>query len=81
MAPTPAGYAARTTGLEEAARVYNYEHFPPGLFYQDVAKSFCDTVKAGDMAPDFELESTDGQRVRLSARRGKPVVLQFGSLT
>jgi peroxiredoxin Q/BCP len=33
-------------------------------------------VKVGDPAPDFELEGTDGP-FRLSAHRGKPVVLLF----
>jgi len=28
-------------------------------------------------APDFELESLDGATVRLSERKGKPVVLAF----
>ena len=34
-------------------------------------------VKVGDMAPDFEMELTDGQKVRLSSLRGKVVMLQF----
>jgi hypothetical protein len=35
----------------------------------------------GALAPDFELLSTDGDRVRLSQQRGRPVVLVFGSVT
>ena len=34
-------------------------------------------VKVGDMAPDFEMELTDGQKVKLSDFRGKVVMLQF----
>lgn len=34
-------------------------------------------VKVGDMAPDFEMELTDGQKVKLSDLRGKVVMLQF----
>lgn len=34
-------------------------------------------VKVGDMAPDFEMELTDGSRVTLSSLRGKVVMLQF----
>lgn len=34
-------------------------------------------VKVGDMAPDFEMELTNGQKVKLSALRGKVVMLQF----
>ena len=34
-------------------------------------------VEVGDMAPDFEMEFTDGQKARLSDLRGKIVILQF----
>ena len=34
-------------------------------------------VEAGSQAPDFELESDGGKRVRLSSLRGQPVVLYF----
>ena len=34
-------------------------------------------VKLGDMAPDFEMELTDGSRMKLSDFRGKVVMLQF----
>ena len=34
-------------------------------------------VKVGDMAPDFNIEYTDGKVVKLSDLRGKLVVLQF----
>jgi peroxiredoxin Q/BCP len=34
-------------------------------------------VEEGSEAPDFELASDSGERVRLSAFRGKPVVLYF----
>ncbi len=38
-------------------------------------------VQPGEEAPDFELPAGTGERVRLSALRGRPVVLHFGSLT
>ena len=34
-------------------------------------------VEEGQQAPDFELTSDTGERVRLSSLRGKPVVLYF----
>ena len=34
-------------------------------------------VKVGDMAPDFEVELTDGSTVKLSDLKGKVVMLQF----
>ena len=34
-------------------------------------------VEEGKSAPDFELSSDSGERVRLSSLRGKPVVLYF----
>ena len=38
--------------------------------------------KVGDLAPDFELPAARGNgRARLSALRGKPVALIFGSFT
>ena len=33
--------------------------------------------RAGEVAPDFSLTSFDGQAVRLSAFRGRPVILNF----
>ena len=34
-------------------------------------------ITPGDLAPDFELEDVEGEHVRLSDYRGKPVVLAF----
>lgn len=34
-------------------------------------------MEAGSTAPDFELASDTGERVRLSDFRGRPVVLYF----
>lgn len=40
------------------------------------------TLKVGDVAPDFTVQDIDGkQSITLSALRGKPVVLVFGSCT
>lgn len=35
------------------------------------------TLVAGEQAPDFQLESLDGQPVRLSELKGQPVVINF----
>ena len=34
-------------------------------------------ITPGELAPDFELQDTEGKTVRLSHYRGKPVVLSF----
>ena len=34
-------------------------------------------VKVGDMAPDFTMELTNGEKVTLSSYKGKVVMLQF----
>ena len=34
-------------------------------------------VRIGDIAPELEMELTDGQKVRLSSLRGKVIMLQF----
>ncbi len=40
------------------------------------------SLKVGDPAPDFSIQDTEGKNtLALSARRGRPVVLCFGSCT
>lgn len=34
-------------------------------------------IEQGDLAPDFELPNQDGEQVKLSALRGRPVVVYF----
>jgi hypothetical protein len=60
---------------------YNYESFSRS---ESAGKSneFKTSLRAGEEAPDFELTSLDGDRVRLSALRSKKhVLLEFGSIT
>ena len=60
---------------------YNYESFTRS---ESAGKSneFKSSLRAGEEAPDFELPTLDGDRVRLSAFRGKKhVLLEFGSIT
>ena len=42
-----------------------------------VTVSVSGAVEIGDMAPDFELESTQGGKLKLSSLRGKNILLQF----
>ncbi|MGD0165677.1 MAG: thioredoxin-dependent thiol peroxidase [Gaiellaceae bacterium] len=42
-----------------------------------MARGQCEMIEAGETAPDFELETDTGKRLRLSDFRGKPVILYF----
>lgn len=37
--------------------------------------------KVGEMAPDFTLPRLEGDELTLSSLRGKPVAIEFGSIT
>ena len=61
---------------------YNYEHFRPKHLLADLLKTIRgEGIGPGEVVPDFELESTEGETLRLSDLRGSPVVLRFGSFT
>jgi cytochrome oxidase Cu insertion factor (SCO1/SenC/PrrC family) len=61
---------------------YNYEHFRPKHLLADLWRSTRgEGLQPGSEAPDFELETTEGDRLRLSELRGRPVLLHFGSYT
>lgn len=47
---------------------------PPGASVSEVG------LEVGQLAPDFEISTTDGRRVRLSDFRGRPVVVNFFAL-
>jgi peroxiredoxin len=60
---------------------YNYPSFTSS---QSTAKSseFKNSLRAGDEAPEFCLQTLEGERVCLSGFRGrKHVLLEFGSIT
>ena len=57
---------------------YNFEasSYNPGPL-----KDFKQNIRAGEEAPDFTLPTLDGTTVTLSDLRGKPVLIEFGSVT
>ena len=59
---------AETPVANEPVIVEAGTHEPDSLGY---------IVRVGDIAPEMELELTDGQKVKLSDLRGKVVMLQF----
>lgn len=62
---------------------YNYESFSGQDLLKHAARTgFHSGPKPGDRAPDFELRSLDGEKIRLSDFEGeKNIVLTFGSVT
>ena len=61
---------------------YNYEHYQAKHLLMNLWWTLRGRgIQPGQLAPDFELLSTEGNLVRLSALRGQPVVLRFGSFT
>lgn len=62
---------------------YNYESFSgPDMLKHAARSGFRSGPKPGESAPDFELRSLNGEKVRLSDFEGeKNVVLTFGSAT
>jgi len=77
------GIAGQTRGIQtEHLLEYNYEYYESRHFLSDLARSMRkEGVLPGRESPDFELESTEGNRIRLSHLRGRPVLLHFTSLT
>ena len=60
---------------------YNYKAFTRS---ESAGKSdeFKNSIRAGEEAPDFELATLEGERIRLSQfRSAKHVLLEFGSIT
>lgn len=63
---------------EYLGHIYNYDVFERR---PEENQYFRSITHAGDEAPDFTLPSLGGGNVTLSALRGKPVVIEFGSIT
>ncbi len=61
---------------------YNYDHFLRPYAMMDARRTMAGKgIGPGCPVPDFELEDTDGNRIRLGDLRGKPVLLRFGSIS
>lgn len=60
---------------------YNYKNFSFAMDGVGVGRWLQDGPKPGSPAPEFSLETLDGNRFTLSDLRGRPVVLEFGSYT
>ena len=59
-------------------REYNYSVWTPSNAEFEYLKQI---AHAGERAPDFTLPTLDGGEVTLSQLRGKPVMMEFGSIT
>ncbi|MEZ4736489.1 MAG: redoxin domain-containing protein [Caldilineaceae bacterium] len=71
-----------TLDYRQPSAVYNFEHFRTQHLLSDVQATLAVRgIQPGEQAPDFTLPRSDGGEVQLSALRGKPVLLHFGSPT
>jgi len=67
--------------MSESADEYNYATFTTSEA-RGKTRVFANSLHAGEEAPDFDLPTLEGDRVRLSQFRGeKYVVLEFGAVT
>jgi len=67
--------------MAESVDQYNYATFTTSEA-RGKTRVFANVVHAGEQAPDFDLPTLDGNRIRLSQFRGeKYVVLEFGAVT
>jgi hypothetical protein len=74
--------SARLVERFDPPHKYNLERFRMRHMAAELLRTLRrDGVLPGCEAPDFELESTNGKRVRLRHLRGQPVLLHFVSYT
>ena len=65
--------------VEFMGRPYNFSEWRSTL--EERAFFRTGIIGAGDPAPDFTLPSLDGGEITLSSFKGKPVMIEFGSIT
>lgn len=65
----------------DRSEAYNYESYDYGSEAAEYQHWLRNGPGIGAPAPEFELIDLDGNHVRLSDFRGRPVVLEFGSFT
>ena len=79
MVGTP---AARSEAPPDLTGTENYAHYERKHQLADFSRTWRGQgIRPGEEAPDFELESATGERIRLSSLRGEPLLLHFGSFT
>ena len=57
---------------------YNYDASP---YLKEPHQEFRNIMRAGEVAQDFTLPMLDGGSLTLSELRGRPVLIEFGSIT
>jgi cytochrome oxidase Cu insertion factor (SCO1/SenC/PrrC family) len=61
---------------------YNFDHFKTKYLVRDGKRTAANHgIMPGELAPDFDLPTSDGGMLHLSHLRGKPVLLTFSSYT
>jgi cytochrome oxidase Cu insertion factor (SCO1/SenC/PrrC family) len=74
--------AAMDRSQKEAVADYNFTHFRARQLLNDASATVTNKgIMPGHVAPDFTLPLVEGGTVTLSALRGRPVLLHFGSFT
>ena len=65
--------------VEFMGRPYNFTEWRSTLEEREYFQ--LSVARAGDSAPDFTLPTLNGGEITLSSFRGKPVMIEFGSIT
>jgi hypothetical protein len=76
------GRTARLVECLDPPNDYNFRHYRLRHLIAELLRTArADGVPPGVVAPDFDLETTDGGRLRLRDLRGRPVLMHFVSYT